>query len=126
LLVFDRQELGRIVHGAIAVVVIADRAIKKMVAEYPIESLRLCGHRLRGFSGYHHPVCCFGRTCPRELAVYFDHAGITGLNGPELLVVTNTRDRDTYPVDHVNETLFNLDIVSHIINDNLNHFCTLS
>jgi hypothetical protein len=41
-------------------------------------------------------------------------------------VITNTGDRHTHPVSQINETLFNLDIVNHIIDDNLKHFFTLS
>jgi hypothetical protein len=95
-----------------------------MVAEYPIESFGLCGHRLRRLCGYHHPVGSFGRTRPHELSIYFDHAGITGLNGAELFVVTNMGDRHTRAVDQIKEPLFDLRIVKHIIDDNLTHFFT--
>jgi hypothetical protein len=55
------------------------------------------------------------------LAIQLDHAGVTGLNGAELLVITNTGDRRAHPVDQINETLFNVSIVNHIIDDNSRH-----
>jgi hypothetical protein len=42
---FYGQQFRRIVNGAIAVVVVADRAIEEMVAQYAIECFHLGGRR---------------------------------------------------------------------------------
>jgi len=39
------------------------------------------------------------------LTVHFDHAGIAGLDRPELRVITDVRDRPAYTGDHVDKGL---------------------
>ena len=55
-LMLDREQLRRVVHGAIPVVVVAHRAIEEMVAENAIERLCLRSPRARGRRAHDHAV----------------------------------------------------------------------
>src|SRR6266404_3099379 len=46
LLMLDGHQLGRIMHCAIAVVIVANGAVEQMISENPIERFPLRGHRL--------------------------------------------------------------------------------
>ena len=53
-LVFDCQHLRRVVNETVAIVIVADRAIKHVVAENPVKSFSLSSGRLWGNRGNIH------------------------------------------------------------------------
>src|ERR1700734_1761647 len=80
-----------VVDGAIAIVVVADRAVQHVILKNPVEGLALRDvHRL---------ACCLDlhasrnlcRTGPRQLAVDLDDAGIAALDRAHLLQVADMR-----------------------------------
>src|SRR5262249_11337484 len=88
-LVFDCEEFGGVVDGAIAVVVVTDGAVKQMIAQDAIEGLSLRGDDFGGFGFDVH--ACGDRGCagPHEFAAGFDEAGVAGLNWAELRVIAD-------------------------------------
>ena len=87
----DGHQLGRVVHRAIAVVIVANGAVEHVISQNPIERFPLRRHRLGGFGGDIHSSGYFRRASAHQLASYFDHASITALNGTELRVVADLR-----------------------------------
>src|SRR5258708_32975432 len=55
LLMLDGHQLGRVVHRAILVVIVADRAVKHVVAQNAVECFPLSGDRSWGSCGNVHP-----------------------------------------------------------------------
>ena len=80
---------GRIVHRAIPVVIVANGAVEHVISENPIERFPLCGY---GFAGFRRDIHCgngFGCSRARQLAIHFNHAGVTALNGTELRMIAD-------------------------------------
>ena len=55
MLVLDSEQFRGVVHGAVAVVVVAYRAIELVIAKNPVEGLGACGLSASGGSGNIHP-----------------------------------------------------------------------
>ena len=62
----DGQQLRRVVDRAVAVVVVADRAVEQVIAEDAIERLHLRGRRLGGLCGNPHSIRDAGRAGPHQ------------------------------------------------------------
>ena len=91
-------EHGRgVVHGAVAVVVVADGAVEQVIAEDAIEGLALGGVGALRFGEDSHAFGGGGSAGANQLAVGLDHAGIAGLDRAELMVVTDLGKGSTRP-----------------------------
>lgn len=108
-------------YGAIPVVVIADRAVKKMVAKNAVERLDLRGSGFIGLCGHLHSRSAPCRTGPDEVAVYFDHASIAGLDWAELSVIADVRKLLAETDEHVDQKLIQFDRLGGTVNYNFNH-----
>ena len=88
----NSEHLCRVMDRAIPVIIVADRAVEHVVTEDPIEgqALRRRGPSRTGVN--FHP--CFNDGCagPYQLSIHLDQTSVTGLNGTELLMITNGRD----------------------------------
>src|SRR5438094_3632937 len=91
-LMLNGQQLRRVMDSAIAIVVIADRAIKKVITEDAIKCFHLGGRGLRGFCGDRYSIGDSGSAGPNQATVLFNHAGVTRLNRAELRVVADVGD----------------------------------
>ena len=100
---FNSQQLRRIVNGAIAVTVVADRAVKQVVAENPIERLPLSLTRRSGIRGDTQAWRHSGGAGPRELAVNLNHAGVAGLDWAKLRVIANVGQLNATAVDNIDK-----------------------
>src|SRR5262249_3145969 len=102
---FDCQQFGGVVDGAIAVVVVADSAVEQMITQNAIEGLALSVDDFGGFGGDLH--ACGNGACagPDEFAIDFDEASVAGLERAELGVITDLRNRNAGAVENVNEAL---------------------
>jgi hypothetical protein len=125
LLMFDGQQLGRVMDSTIAVVVVANRAVEQVVAENAIKCLHLGGRRLRRLGGDLHSVGDSGRAGPDQAAVHFNHARVTCLNRAELRVVADMGDRHASTVDQIDEKLAGSGFLNDTINRKVDHGCFL-
>ncbi len=99
----DGQKFRRVVHRAIAVIVVADRAVKLMVAEDPTQCLALGGGRRRRLRQNLHAVRYVRRARPDELAIHLDHARVAGLDRAKLRVVADLRQLNAGAIDYINQ-----------------------
>ena len=114
---FDGKEDRSVVDGTIAVVVVADRAIKLMIAKNVVERLMLRRprSRRRGFHlGTVDGICSAGS---HELAVHLDHTGIAGLDRTKLRMIANLRNHDSVAVEGVDQALSRLDFQRLAVHD---------
>jgi hypothetical protein len=114
---FDVEEDSSVMDGAIAIVVVADRAIKFMISKNVIECLALCrpGTRRRGFHlGAVNGIDSAGSD---ELAVHLDHTGIAGLDGTKLGVIANLRNYDSAAVDGVYQAFPDIEFLGFAVHD---------
>ena len=100
---FNSQQLRRVVYGAIAVTVVANRAVKQVVAENPIERLPLSLTRHAGIRSDTQAGRHSGGAGPYELAVNLNHARVAGLNGAKLPVIANVSQLNAIAVDDVDQ-----------------------
>ena len=101
----NSQQLGRVVHGAVAVAVVANSAVKQVVAENPVERFALCFARRGGICSDIQAWRDSGGARSHQLTVDLDHAGVAGLNWTKLGVVANLRQLNATTIDHVDEQL---------------------
>ena len=111
--------------SAIAIVVVAHRAIEKVIAEDAIESFHLGSGSLLRLRGDVHSIGNLGRACPDQAAVCLYHAGVTRLNRAELRVVANMRNRDVRAVEQINQELIGFGFSNDAVNRNLGHSFSL-
>ena len=105
------EHLGRVVDRAIAVVVVADRAVKHVVGEDPVESLPLRGIG-PGRLGLHlHPVANRGGASPDQMSVDLDQAGVACLDGTELVMITNLGKFFTNSINYVDQSFTDFDLI---------------
>jgi hypothetical protein len=103
--VFDVKESGGVMHRTVAVVVIANRTVEKMIAEDTVKSLALRRIRACRACNYLHTVRSEGAARSYELSIYFDHAGIAGLDRSKLRVIADLRNLDTATIDCIDQVL---------------------
>src|SRR5882672_11164984 len=108
LLMLDGHQLGRVVHRTIPVVIVADGAVKHVVAQNTVEGFPLSGDRSCGSRGNVHSGCDVGGAGPDQLAVHLHHARVAGLNRTELRMVANLGNFRTDTIDELNERLIEL------------------
>jgi hypothetical protein len=120
-LVLNGQQLRRVMDGAIAIVVIADRAIKKVITEDAIKGFHLGGRGLCRFCGDCHSIGNSDRAGTDKAAVRFHHACVTRLNRAELRVVADLGDRAASTVEQINQELVGLGLLNDAINLNIDH-----
>jgi len=120
-LVLDGEQLGRVVDGAVPVVVVADRAVEEMVAEDTVERRALRALRGRRPRRHHHPVAGLCSARPHQLAPDLHQAGVTGLDGPEARVVAHVRNADAAPVEEVDEALMRRCFVDVFVDGHTDH-----
>ncbi len=81
-----------IVHGAVAVAVVAHGAVKHVVFQHAIHGLAL-GHVGAARLTFHaHAGANLCRTGSHERTIHFHHAGVARLDGAELLMVAKLGD----------------------------------
>jgi hypothetical protein len=91
-LMLDVEHGGCVVYGAIAIVVVANSAIEKVVLQNTVESIELRVSNA-GRLGDNGCVFCNHRgASANQAAVYFNEACITCFNRAELGMVANVRD----------------------------------
>ena len=81
-----------VVDCAIAVVVIANSAVKLVVLKDPVERLALGDIGTLAAGGDCHPSLRLGCARAHQFSVHFHHAGVARLDGPHLRVVANLRE----------------------------------
>ena len=91
------------VYGAIAVTVVANRAVKLVVAEEPIERLPLSFARRSGIRGDTQAWRHSGDAGPHEFAVNLNHAGVAGLDRAKLRVIANVGQLNATAVDDIDQ-----------------------
>jgi hypothetical protein len=121
LLMFNREQLRRVVDGAVAVVVVANGAIEQVVGENPVERLPLCGRRGGGPCRHRHAFAHHGGAGPDELSVHFDHARVAGLERAKLRVVAHSRQFDAAAGDDVDEAFAGLCFLDGPVNHHADH-----
>ena len=117
----DGQQFRRVMDRAIAIVVVANRAVEHVVAENSIECLHLRGRRRRRLGGDAHSIGDPRRAGSDQAAVHFNHAGVARLNRAELRVVADLGNRSASTVDQIDENLIELGFLSDAINLNIDH-----
>jgi hypothetical protein len=121
LLVFDGQRFGCVVNSAIAVIVITDGAIEKVITENTVEGFALCcvgGGRPGIDADWGGNSGCTG---PHEVAVYFNHTGVACLDGSELRVITDLGNLAARSIDNVYQPLTGLGSLDQTVNCDINH-----
>jgi hypothetical protein len=122
---FDVKELRRVMHGTVAVVVVADRAVEHVIAEDAVKGLalrRVCTRRGRDHA---HAVRRHSATSSRQFAVDLDHAGIAGLDRSKLGVIADVRNFDLATVDQVDQAFSGLYRLWSAVQRDCHMFCTL-
>ena len=110
LLMLDVEQRGGVVHRAVAVVVVADRAVEQMIAEDAVKGFALRCVCARGEEVDHvHAVRGHGAAGSHQLAVDLHHAGVAGLDRSKLRVIADLRNSDSAAVDHVDQAFPGLD-----------------
>ena len=107
--------------GAISIIVVADRAIEKVIAENAIESFHLGSGSLRRPRRDGHPISNFGRAGPGESAVCFHHACVTRLNWAELWVIADVRNRSSCALDQIDEKFVGLRFSNNAVKIDFHH-----
>src|SRR5271170_4890582 len=108
---FDFEEDRSVMDGAVAVVIVADRAVEQMIAEDAIEGLTLRCLRPRRRDLDLGVVDGIGSTGPHELAVHLDHAGIACLDGTKLGMIADLRNQDSAAVEGFDQALPRTDLL---------------
>jgi hypothetical protein len=111
----NREKLSGVMYCAVPVVVVADCAVEQMVAEDAIKGFAL--RRVRPWRRCDdvHALGSRDATGSHQLAVHLHHAGIAGLNGAKLRVVTNMRHFDSATVNQFNQQLSRLDSLWSVV-----------
>ena len=104
-LVLDLEQRGGVVDGAVAVVVVADRAVEQVVAEDAIEGFSLSGAGVLRFGLDDLAGGDLGGAGADQLAVYLDHAGVAGLDRAQAVVVTHLGDFLGVAIQRIDEPL---------------------
>jgi len=112
----DGHQLGRVVHRAISVIIVAHRAVEHVIAENPVECFPLSGDRPCGSRGNVHPGRDAGGAGPDQFAVHLHHARVAGLNWAKLRVIANLGNFQTDAIKEVNETLVGLRLSGRGVN----------
>jgi hypothetical protein len=109
-LVFDRKKSRRIVNRAVAVAVVADRAIQEMIAQYAVKCLALRSARARRRGDDINAIRGQRAASPGQFAIHLDHTSVAGLNRSKLGVVTNLGYSRTRPVENIDQPFPGLDL----------------
>jgi hypothetical protein len=99
----DGERPGSVMHGAIAITVVANRAVQQVIAEDAIKGFALGGISPGRGRRNGHAVDKLGRASANQLSVDLDHAGVAGLNGAKLVVVTDLGKLDADSVDQIDQ-----------------------
>jgi hypothetical protein len=102
-LMFDLQHLGRVVNGAIPVVVVANRTIQHVVSEYPIERLALRGICPDGLRLNCHPIADGGCARSDQFPVHLGQTSVTAFDWAKLMMITDRRNLYAAPNQEVDE-----------------------
>ncbi len=115
-LMLDCEQLGGVMHGAVAVVVVADRAVEQMIAEDAVKGFALRRIRTRRRGDHVHALGGHGAAGSHQFAVDLHHAGIAGLDRSKLGVIANVRYFDSAAVDQVDQALSRLNCLWLAVN----------
>ena len=107
LLMFHVEQSRGVMHSAVFIVVITDRAIQHVIAQDAIEGfalghidqLRLCHHD--------HAIGNRRSAGTGQVSVHLHHAGIARLNRTELRVITNLGNDPVNSIENVDQRLTN-------------------
>src|SRR6266850_1917865 len=117
-LVLDGQHLGGVVNDAVAVVVVADGAIKEVIAQNAIERFRSRQLRPLRRDLHGHVVRNRSRTGAHQLSIEFHKAGVASLDRAELRVIADVGKLNSGAANRVDETLSFPGFVGGTINEN--------
>lgn len=92
-------------HGAVVIVVIANCTVEQMIAEDAVEGFALRLTRASRGCDDVHSLRGDGATRSHQFAVDLHHAGVAGLNGAKLGLITNLRQIELATVDQVDQAL---------------------
>jgi hypothetical protein len=98
-----REHLGRVMDGAITVVVVADRAVKHVILEQTVESLPLRGIGPDRLGLNNHARSGTGGAGARQLSIDLDQAGVARLDGAKLVMITDTRNLSVPAQEEIDE-----------------------
>jgi hypothetical protein len=117
-LMFDGEQNRGVVDGAVAVVIVADRAVEQMISEDAIEgiTLRCLRPRWPGFDMG--AIDSIGSAGSHKLAVHLNHAGIASLDWTKLRMIADLRNHDSATVEGVDQSLSGLDLLRLSVHDN--------
>jgi hypothetical protein len=101
-LVLYLQHLSRVVDRAIPVVIVANRAVKHVIAENPIECFPLRTVSPARFRLHLHAFDNRHRAGALELTIHFDQASVTGLDRAQLMMIANCRYFCVTPLKQIN------------------------
>ena len=85
----DGQESRGVVDGAVAIVVVADRAVEQVVAKDAIEGFPLCTRCARRGREDQHSIRSGRGAGSDQAPIDFHHAGVAGLDRAKLWVIAN-------------------------------------
>ena len=103
LLVFNVEQRCGVMHGAVFVVVVADRAIEQVIAENAIEGFALRYIDALAFGEDNHSSSDGSSAGADQLAIHFHHAGIARLDRTQLRVITHLRNGSAYAVENFDQ-----------------------
>jgi hypothetical protein len=110
------KEFGCVMHGTVAVVVVANGTVKQMVTEDAVKSF--ASRRVPSLRGCNHvhAICGSRTTGSYKLSVDLNHARITGLDGPKLRVITDLRYFDLATINEIDQALSRLNCLRLSVN----------
>jgi hypothetical protein len=101
LLMLHLQQGRCVVHRTIAVIVIANSAIEKMILQNAVKGIQLCIPRSSRFRENSGVSIDLGSAGARQSAVYFDQTGIARLYRTKLGMIANVRNVPSAHLDHI-------------------------
>ena len=104
-LMIHREHLGRVMHRAVSVIVVAHRAVKHMILEQTVEGFPLRGISPGGLGLNLHAGGNLGGAGSPKFAVDLHHASVAGLDRAQLRVVANLRNLFPSSIDDIDEVL---------------------
>jgi hypothetical protein len=117
----DGESPGGVMHGAIAVAVVTNRAVEHVIAEDAIVSFALGGVSPGRDRGNGHAIDQVRSAGTDKLSVDLNHAGIARLNGAKLVVVAHLGKHGAYPVDQIDHPLSRYKLPRSAIDANARH-----
>ena len=120
-LVLNSQETLSVVDGAIAVVVVTNRAVEHVVAQDAMEAFLLRPYGTLCFGRDNHSVRDARSARSNQLTVDLNQASVAGLDRTELSVITNLRQLNVLAIDSLNQVFSAIRFISVAVNSHSDH-----